>query len=148
MGVICPCGVRVNAESDNNNVKFENQRGTVRGDLIYLADVCVTTLSSSTLSLQFIDTETPGVNNFTFTANAITNVECKEEGQNCVVTVTGTGTINCGTEVFNFKAVFRDQVASAANDIVQSFVITCFFNQNGAAPVPQGSIIALGCQEL
>lgn len=148
MGVQCPCGVRVNARSDNNNVKFENQMGTVKGDLIYLADVCVTTLDTSTLSLQFIDTETPNANNFTFTANTITDVECEQEGQNCKVTVTGTGTINGGTEVFDFVAVFRDVVGQAAIDQVQSFVIEGFFNQNGAAPVTQGSVVALGCQEL
>jgi len=146
MGVICPCGVQVNAVSMNNNVKFTGQTGTVRGDLTYLANVCVTTLATSTLSLNFVDTETPGVNNFTFTANAITSVTCRQEGQNCVVTVTGTGLVN-GVQ-FPFEAVFRDQVATAANDIVQSFVITGFFDQNGAAPVPQGSIVALGCQEL
>ncbi|EKN70695.1 hypothetical protein BABA_04619 [Neobacillus bataviensis LMG 21833] len=144
MGVICPCGVLVNAVSTNNNVKFTGQTGTVKGDLTYLANVCVTTLGTSTLSLSFVDTETPGANNFTFTANAITSVTCKREGQNCVVTVDGTGLVN-GVQ-FPFEAVFRDQVATAANDNVQSFVITGFFDQNGAAPVPQGSIIALGCQ--
>lgn len=146
MGRICPCGVSVDAFSEDNNVKFEGQNGTIEGNLTYLAEVCVTTLAASTLSLEFEDTETPGLNDFTFTANEITTVECKREGQNCVVTVTGTGTID--DEVLAFEAVFRDQVASAANDIVQSFVITGFFNQNGAAPVEQGSIIALGCQEL
>lgn len=147
MGVTCPCGVRVNAVSENNNVKFEGQTGTIRGNLTYLANVCVTTLASSTLSLEFVDTETPGVNNFTFTADGtITSVTCNQEGQNCVVTVSGIGFIN--GQQFSFEAVFRDQVATAANDNVQSFVITGFFDQNGAAPVPQGSIVALGCQEL
>ncbi|WP_391119350.1 hypothetical protein [Psychrobacillus sp. L3] len=89
-----------------------------------MANVCVTTLTASTLSLTFQDTETPNVNNFTFAANAITSVVCKKEGQNCVVTVTGTGIVD-GVQ-FPFEAVFRDQVASAANDNVQSFVITGF----------------------
>ena len=61
-----------------------------------------------------------------------------------MVTVKGTGIVN-GRQ-YSFEAVFRDQVAPAANDIVQSFVIKGFFDQNGAVSVPQGSIIALGCQ--
>lgn len=62
---------------------------------------------------------------------------------NCEVTVTGTGTV--GGVTYPFEAVFRDQVASSNVDDVQSFVITGFFDQNGAAPVPQGSIVAVGC---
>jgi len=143
MGVACTCGVQVNAFSASNNVKFTGQTGTTKGDLTYLADVCVNSLETSTLSLQFNDTET-GANSFTFTANAITSVTCKQEGQNCVITVAGTGLVN-GVQ-FPFEAVFRDEVATAANDNVQSFVITGFFDQNGAAPVPQGSINATGCQ--
>jgi hypothetical protein len=144
MGMECPCGVLVNAVSRMNNVRFNGQMGTVRGDLRYLANVCVTTLAASTLSLQFTATEkTCGMNSFTFVANSITSVVCRREGQNCEVTVTGTGLVN--GEQFPFEAVFRDQVATANVDIVQSFVITGFFNQNGAAPVAQGSIIALGC---
>ena len=146
MGNICPCGVSVDAFSEDNNVKFVGQNGTIEGNLTYLAEVCVTTLAASTLSLDFEDTETPGENDFTFTANEITSVVCRREGQNCEVTVTGTGLVN-GME-FPFEAVFRDQVASANVDNVQSFVITGFFDQNGAAPVEQGSIVALGCQEL
>ncbi|MCM3709694.1 hypothetical protein [Sporosarcina luteola] len=146
MGVECPCGVLVNAVSRRNNVRFTGQMGTVRGDLMYMANVCITTLATSSLSLQFTDTETMGgVNSFTFTANSITSVVCNREGQNCEVTVTGTGLIN-GVQ-FPFEAVFRDQVASANVDNVQSFVITGFFDQTGAAPVAQGSIVALGCQE-
>lgn len=146
MGNICPCGVSVDAFSEDNNVRFVGQMGTIEGNLTYLAEVCVTTLATSTLSLDFEDTETPGENDFTFTANDITSVVCRREGQNCEVTVTGTGLVN-GME-FPFEAVFRDQVASANVDNVQSFVITGFFDQNGAAPVEQGSIVALGCQEL
>jgi len=146
MGIICPCGVKVNAFSENNNVRFEGQTGTIEGNLTYMANVCITTLNASTLSLQFEDTETPNLNNFTFTANEITSVVCNRQGQNCEVTVTGTGTID--SDEYTFEAVFRDQVAQAAVDIVQSFEITGFFDQNGAAPVAQGSIIALGCQEL
>jgi len=146
MGMECPCGVLVNAVSRRNNVRFNGQMGTVRGDLTYMANVCVTTLEASSLSLQFTDTETMGgVNSFTFVANSITSVVCRREGQNCEVTVTGTGLVN--NVQFPFEAVFRDQVASANVDIVQSFVITGFFNQNGAAPVAQGSIVALGCQD-
>ena len=143
MGLECTCGVLVNAVSRDNNVRFNGQMGTVKGDLTYMANICVTTLETSTLSLNFVDTET-GANSFTFVANSITSVVCKREGQNCEVTVTGTGLVN-GVQ-FPFEAVFRDQVASANVDIVQSFVITGFFNQNGAAPVAQGSIVALGCE--
>ena len=147
MGVVCPCGVRVDAFSEDNNVKFTSANGTVEGNLTYLANVCVTTLAASTLSLQFEDTETAaGQFSFLFTANEITSVTCNQQGQNCEITVTGTGTV--GMNEFTFEAVFRDQVASANVDIVQSFVIKGFFDQNGAAPVEQGTIVALGCQEL
>ncbi|WP_432358923.1 hypothetical protein [Sporosarcina sp. UB5] len=147
MGMECPCGVLVNAISRRNNVRFNGQMGTIKGDLTYMANVCVTTLTSSTLSLDFVDTETMGgVNSFTFVANSITSVVCNRQGQNCEVTVTGTGLVNNTTQ-FPFEAVFRDQVAPANVDIVQSFVITGFFNQSGAAPVAQGSIVALGCEE-
>ncbi|KOP80364.1 hypothetical protein AMS59_02940 [Lysinibacillus sp. FJAT-14745] len=146
MGVLCPCGVKVNAFKESNNVKFDGVNGTIKGNLTYLADICVTTLATSTLSLEFDDTETPNQFSFLFTANDITSVTCKREGQNCVVTVQGTGTI--GENEFSFEAVFRDQVATAAKDNVQSFVINNFFNQNGAVPVTQGSIVALGCQSL
>ncbi|WP_066295203.1 hypothetical protein [Bacillus sp. FJAT-29937] len=157
MGVICPCGVLVRnpesatdeAVSNNNNVKFEGQNGTVRGDLFYKADVCVTKLATSTLSLRFEENPTPpGTNNFTFTATNITSVVCKPEGQNCSITVSGTGTVSGQTGTFAFEAVFRDVVGQAAKDNVQSFVITGFFNQTGAAPIDQGSIVAQGCQEL
>ncbi|WP_239432311.1 hypothetical protein [Sporosarcina sp. ACRSL] len=118
--------------------------GTVRGDLRYMANVCATTLDASSLSLQFTDTETTGAeNSFVFVANSITSVVCRREGQNCEVTVRGTGLVN-GVQ-FPFEAVFRDQIESANVDIVQSFVITGFFNQTGAAPVAQGAITALGC---
>ena len=77
MGIECPCGVLVNAVSDNNNVRFTGQMGTVRGDLMYMASICVTTLAASSLSLQFVDRETyGGVNSFTFVANSITSVVC------------------------------------------------------------------------
>ncbi|MCM3637611.1 hypothetical protein M3152_07740 [Sporosarcina luteola] len=146
MGMECPCGVLVNAVSRRNNVRFNGQMGTVRGDLTYMANVCVTTLAASSLSLEFVDTETMGgVNSFMFVANSFTSVVCRREGQNCEVTVTGTGLVD--DDQFPFVAVFRDQVAPANVDIVQSFVITGFFNQNGAAPVAQGSIIALGCDD-
>lgn len=144
MGLECLCGAKVDAVSCNNNVKFYGQLGTVRGDLSYYANVCVTTLGASFLSLDFEDTETcGGVNSFLFVSDAITNVMCEQQGQNCKVTVTGTGVVN--NIQYPFTAVFVDQTAMANVDIVQSFVITSFFDQNGAAPVEQGSIIALGC---
>jgi len=145
LGVLCPCGALVNALSENNNVKFTGQNGTTKGDLSYVANVCSSTLETSTLSLQFIDLET-GRNSFFFVADNITSVECKQEGQNCVITVTGTGNVN--GQQFSFEAVFRDIVAQAQKDNVQKFTITGFFDQNGAAPVSQGSIQALGCQEF
>ena len=145
MGMECTCGVLVNAVSRRNNVKFNGQMGTVKGDLTYMANVCVTMLEGSSLSLEFEDKETKyGVNSFKFVANAITSVVCRRLGQNCEVTVKGTGLVN-GVQ-FPFEAVFRDQVESANVDIVQSFVITGFFDQNGAAPVAQGSIVSLGCE--
>ena len=101
-------------------------------------------MNTSTLSLRFEDTETPNRYNFLFTANEITDVTCRREGQNCVVTVQGTGLV--GMTQYSFVAVFRDQVATAANDLVQSFVITEFFNQGGTVQVEQGSIVAVGCQ--
>ena len=146
MGTMCPCGVQVDAIARDRNVQFVGMMGQVRGNLTYAADVCVTTLSASTLSLQFEDTRMMGNRSFTFTANEITTVTCRRLGQNCEVTVTGTGTV--GMMQYPFVAVFRDQVASANVDIVQSFVITGFFDQNGAETVPQGSINALGCQSV
>ncbi len=146
MGILCPCGVSVNAISKNNCVVFQGKCTTVRGNLTYLAEICVTTLGKSTLSLEFEDTQSPFTKSFLFTANEITSVVCNKGGQNCVITVKGTGIVN--GKQYLFEAVFIDQAAPAAYDIVQSFVINDFFDQNGAASVPQGSIIALGCQEL
>ena len=144
MGGICPCGVQVNAFARGVNVRFDGVRGNITGNLTYRANVCISTLNTSTLSLRFEDTETPNRYNFLFTANEITDVTCRREGQNCVVTVQGTGLV--GMTQYSFVAVFRDQVATAANDLVQSFVITEFFNQGGTVPVQQGTIVALGCQ--
>lgn len=151
MGVVCPCGVIVQgpangfAVSENNNVKFDGQQGTIRGDIFYRANICATKLDSSTLTLRFEDTETPDANNFTFNANSISCVECNPEGQNCSIRVIGTGIVN--NTVYDFEAVFRDQVEQANVDIVQMFEITDFFNQTGAAPIDQGSIVQQGCQE-
>ena len=144
MGRVCPCGVKVDAFARKENVRFGGVNGSICGDLIYKADVCVSTPADSTLSLCFEDTETPNRYSFLFTANVINDVTCTREGQNCVVTVCGTGTI--GKRQYPFVAVFRDQVATAANDIVQSFVIKGLFDQSGAVLVKQGSIVALGCQ--
>ncbi|MFJ7933872.1 hypothetical protein [Sporosarcina sp. NPDC096371] len=146
MGILCPCGVSVNASSQRNKVKFAFKCGTVTGNLTYCANVCITTLKKSTLSLKFVDTECPNRKNFLFTANTITSVVCKKDGQGCEVTINGTGIVN--GKQYPFIAVFRDQVATAAHDIVESFEIIGFFSQNGAVLVPQGSIIALGCREL
>ncbi|MEO4054643.1 hypothetical protein [Solibacillus sp. CAU 1738] len=146
MGITCPCGVKVNAIANGVNVKFRWIMGDVKGNLHYVADVCVATLSTSTLSLQFTDTNPSCRHSFLFTATSFTSVTCKQEGMNCIVTVKGKGTVNGRN--YPFEAIFRDQVASAANDIVQKFKIAGFFDQTGAVPVPQGSIIDLGCQEL
>ncbi|MDN4607592.1 hypothetical protein [Sporosarcina highlanderae] len=145
MGLICNCGVIVNAVSEDNNVRFAGVQGTVNGDLRYMADVCDNNLPASFLTLNFTDESGGMVNrSFNFVADTITSVVCRREGMNCVVTVTGTGTV--GGNTFPFEAVFRDQVDTANFDNVQSFVITGFFNQAGAAPVPQGSIVAVGCE--
>ena len=144
MGVICPCGVKVNAHALREKVKFIGVCECRCGDLTYTADVCVTTLATSTLSLRFEDTKKPNRYSFLFTANAITSVTCKKIGQNCVVTVTGTGTV--GMKEYPFVAVFLDQGAKGENDIVQSFVIKGFFDQARAVSVNPGSIVALGCQ--
>src|SRR5690606_23926309 len=115
------------------------------GDLTYMANVCISSLDTSSLSLQFKDTETRGGrNSFTFVANSITNVECRQEGQNCELTVTGTGRVGDGQ--YPFEAVFKDVVDQAQPDLVKSCAITGFFIQNGTAPVSQGSISALGCE--
>lgn len=71
---------------------------------------------------------------------------CCKQGQECEVTVVGTGTIDT-TEYF-FEAIFRDVVDLASEDIVLSFVIANFLDPNGPAPVDEESIVALGCKEL
>lgn len=147
MGVICPCGVAVDAFAEGVNVRFKHKRKTVKGNLTYLGDVCATSLDKSTLSLTFKDTETKGSKySFLFTANAITSVVCKKTGNNCRVTVKGTGLVN--GKQYHFEATFTDQVENANVDIVKSFNITNFFSQNGSVPVPQGSIVSKGCQAV
>ncbi|MFJ8260374.1 hypothetical protein ACIQ4I_00230 [Rummeliibacillus sp. NPDC094406] len=143
MGVMCPCGVKVKAKKKCHNVKFKGVKGTIKGNLTYRADICVTKLASSTLCLEFKDKETPNKFSFLFKAISITSVKCKKEGQNCVISVKGTGMI--GKKVYLFKAIFIDQIAQ---DKVKCFVIKNFFDQNGSVSVPQGSIVALGCQTL
>lgn len=146
MGVICPCGVSMDACAECIAVKFRHKRKTVEGNITYLADICVTTVETSTLSLVFTDTETKDSKySFLFTANAITSVVCKKNWYGCKVIVKGTGIVN--GKQYDFEAVFNDQVENATVDIVEIFSITNFFNQNGAVPVPQGSIISKGCQE-
>ena len=145
MGLECPCGVIVNAVSQNHNVCFHGQMGTVRGDLTYMANVCVTMLDSSSLRLEFVDNESRGKSkSFLFEAKMFNSVICCREGENCEVAITGTGLVN--GVLHPFKAVFREQNTSPYVDSIRSFVISRFFNQNGAAPVSQGSIIALGCE--
>lgn len=125
-------------------VIFTNYNWPVEGDLTYLADVKVSNLDKSTLSLQFVDTETPDDHSFTFTANRIASVECQPFGKCCVITVTGTGLVN--DEEYSFEAVFRDEGTSPGDDSVISFVITDFFTQDGRAKITSGSIEANGCQ--
>ncbi|GIN83982.1 hypothetical protein J6TS2_03680 [Heyndrickxia sporothermodurans] len=149
MGVYCPCGVYVNATSENTQLQFVERcrckiyKRTIKGRLSILADVCSTTLETSTLSLEYEDFETPSVNNFLFTANAITSVVCRRDGQDCVVTIKGNGSVK-GRQ-FTFVAVFRDQHEQAF-DILQKFVITGFFDLKGAKSFPKDSIKTLGCQ--
>lgn len=145
MGIECPCGAVVNAISRNNHVRFYGCKGTVKGDLTYMANVCVTMLTSSSLSLEFVDTESIGEGkSFLFTAKTFTSVLCRRKGENCEVTIKGTGFVN--GIVYPFEAVFKEQASSPYVDSVQSFVIDCFFSQYGPAQITQGSIIALGCK--
>lgn len=146
MGTMCPCGVQVNAFARRKKVRLNWCKSRIRGNLTYKADVCVTKLASSSLSLRFEDDDTPNRYNFLFTANKINNITCRRNGENCVVTVKGTGKV--GTTQYPFVAVFIDQGASTEDDIVQSFVIKGFFEQLEAVSVAQGSIVALGCQKV
>ncbi|WHY85498.1 hypothetical protein QNH39_23270 [Neobacillus novalis] len=151
MGYVCPCEVLVNAVSENKNVKFLSSIGACRGNLTYLADVSAASLETSTLSFAFENTDYPNFFNFLFTANTITSIACMREGGNCVVTVKGTGTVSklpFPPFPLLFEAVFTDQASPEGDDIVQSIVLTDFFEQKGAASVPQGTIIARGCQEV
>lgn len=147
MGTICPCGVEVNAFAKNQIVHINDFQGKMKGNLLYKADACITTLEKATISLKF---ESTSISNFfclSFTSNAITNVTCRREGQNCIVTVTGTG--KAGYKQFPFTVEFIDQNASSSSyDIVQSFVIKGLFEQFEPIQVKQGSIIALGCQSV
>jgi GTPase involved in cell partitioning and DNA repair len=94
MGILCHCGVSVNTSAKKHKVKIKGKCKKIKGNLTYLADVCVTNPEKSTLSLELVDKKCPKVNNFLFTANAITSVVCKEERQNSVVTIKGTGIVN------------------------------------------------------
>ncbi|WP_060208393.1 hypothetical protein [Sporosarcina koreensis] len=145
MGIECPCGVIVNAVSRNHNVCFHGHIESVKGDLTYMANVCVTMLDTSSLTLEFMDTESKGTSkSFLFEAKTFTSVTCCRDGENCEVTITGTGLVD--GVLYPFEAVFREQNTFPYVDSVRSFIISRFFNQNGAAPVTQGSIIALGCR--
>ncbi|KXH79764.1 hypothetical protein [Sporosarcina sp. HYO08] len=144
MGIYCPCGVNVNATAQYRFVTFTHYNWPVEGDLTYLADVKITNLDKSTLSLNFVDTETPNDHSFTFTANRIASVKCQPFGACCVITVIGTGLVN-GQE-YSFEAVFRDEGRAPGDDSVISFVITDFFDQNGRTKITSGSIEAIGCQ--
>lgn len=140
MGIRCSCGVTVGAIATNVNVRFDDVTGNERGNLTYTANVCADTLQASTLSLVFEQTSAGTDRSFTFVANEITSVTCRQEGQNCVITVNGFG-----TDGRAFTAVFRDQVPPAAVDIVTEFEIINFFAQTGSVTVPQGSIRSVGC---
>lgn len=145
MGIICPCGVVVDAFKKNHKVKFASRCSLVEGNLTYLADICTSTLEMSTLSLTFEDKKTiGGLYSFVFTANSFCSVTCKKEGKSCVVTVKGTGLI--GKKQYSFEAVFRDVCIPGIPDVVEKFVIKSFFHQNGSVPVQAGSITARGCQ--
>ena len=143
MGTVCPCGVRVNAVSQHNRVKFEGIPGTVCGTISYTADVCVSTPGSSRLTLRFVDTENNGAQNFTFKANSFKQVTCSKADYRCEVTIRGTGMINGTT--YGFQAIFTDFSKMGRADVVKEFEIYDFFDQLGAAPVKQGSIMARGC---
>ncbi|KAF1083817.1 hypothetical protein SPSYN_02973 [Sporotomaculum syntrophicum] len=143
MGIRCTCGVftTIKAFATDVNVQFVGVPGTVRGNLRYIVNACVDFLEASTLTLVFTQTESgPPDRSFTFEASKITCTNCLSMGNTCVVTVAGEGT---GGRTF--FAEFRDTPDTAANDLVQSFMISGFFNQGGAVPVPQGSIISVGC---
>lgn len=144
MGLICNCRVIVDGLSEDKNVKFVGVKGNINGDLQYKANTCDNNLSASFLMLHFTDRSRNAINrSFEFIARTITSIECREICQNCEVTVTGTGTV--GENIYPFVAVFRDQAATSNKDNVHSFIITRFFDQNGPAAVPQGSIVAIGC---
>lgn len=144
MGLECPCGVKVDAQSFNNHVLFDDQECTIKGDLTYYVNVCISTLDSSFLSLDFEDEETVGgVNSFLFVANEFTAIECHQHDRNCEVKIYGTGIVN--NLEYPFVAVFTDKREMAKIDVVKSFIIIGFFDQNGAAQVPRGSVNALGC---
>jgi hypothetical protein len=150
LGIVCLCGVRVgldgvDAVSENQQVRFTGETGTRRGTITYTADVCNQDLATSFVTITFDQTsnESPD-RSFSETSTSITSVVCNQEGVNCEITVMGTMMVNGVTR--NFVAVFRDNAMGMDN--VQSFVITGFFSQQGAAPVEAGSIVNQGCQEV
>lgn len=146
MGVVCPCGVAVDAFAECVSTWFNHCKKMIEGEVTYLANVCAITLEKSTLSLKFTDTETKDSKySFLFTANAITSVTCKKTWYGCRVTVKGTGIVN--GKQYTFEAVFNNQVENANVDIVEVFTITNFFRQKGSVPVSQGSIVSQGCQD-
>lgn len=146
MGVICPCGVKVNALIQNHRVQFTKRCKLIRGNLTYLAYVCSSKLKTSKLQLTFEEEEQYGNNNFVFNAKEITSVDCKQKESSCIVTVKGTGVVN--EKEYPFEGVFIDTNSQIANDVILSFKILGFFDQNGILAAPQGSIVAIGCQEV
>jgi hypothetical protein len=144
MGGICPCGVKVDGASFCRKVSFNKVPYTVIGDLTYRADVCISNLANSTLSLRFDETDLSNQYSFEFIANAITDVTCRLQDKNCIVTVTGTGII--GSHQYPFTAEFVDKFETTTSDFVASFVIEGFFRQLGIVPVSQGAVVSLGCQ--
>jgi hypothetical protein len=149
MGVVCLCQGRVGLDGVpairmNQEVKFAvDPIGTRSGTLTYTADLCSEDLASSFVTIQFQQTslESPPIN-FTGTSATITSIICNRNGQTCEIRVIGTMTV--GNNTFDFNAEFRDVPGM---DNVQVFVITGFFNQVGASPVDEDSIVVDNCQE-
>ncbi|MER2038371.1 MAG: hypothetical protein ABS944_09515 [Solibacillus sp.] len=144
MGGICPCGVKVDGTSFYRKVGFNQVPYTVIGDLTYKAEVCISNLANSTLTLRFDETGIANKYSFLFTANAIKDVICRVRDNTCIVTVTGTGTIE--SEQYPFTAEFVDKLENTTSDFVESFVIEGFFSQLGIVPISEGAVVSLGCQ--
>lgn len=145
MGLECICGVKVETEAFAPYTRFHGQHCTVKGCLTYHANVCVSTLDSAFLLIDFEDEQAESAkNSFLFTAEKITCIECCKNGGACEVTVSGMGKVN-GKE-YPFIAVFCETDDRTKTDFVKRFTITGFFDQNGLLAVKKGTINALGCE--